>query len=253
MKEAQKAINLVSKQAKYLRPYMHKRYILLCIYIYINIYIYIDILIYIIYIYYIYILNILLYIPDHSICDIECVTLKGDFSNNTDRLIKEQTLIRKLKTHGLSHDLEFLTPYTYFHKWYTSPSTHTPLTFDLHLRTVATLTALNNVPLLTGLSQVTHLSLHPHSLDIWLTYGNSGHSYFTLQRSFVDFSWRRTSDEDRRCGLKFWTLYIFYWIKVFLKLLFAASFSVLYIYYIVICKYWSCLFNIISFSKISAK
>ena len=29
--------------------------------------------------------------------------------------------------------------------------------------------------------------------------------------------WRGATDEDRRCGRKFWTLYIFYWIKVFLK------------------------------------
>ena len=41
---------------------------------------------------------------------------------------------------------------------------------------------------------------------------------------------RRTTDEDCRCGRKFLTLYIFYWIKVFLKLPFAVSFSVLYIY-----------------------
>ena len=34
-------------------------------------------------------------IPGHSICDIECVILKGDFSNNADRLIEEQNLIRK--------------------------------------------------------------------------------------------------------------------------------------------------------------
>ena len=31
-----------------------------------------------------------------------------------------------------------------------SPITHTPLTFDLHLRTVATLTALNSVLMLKG-------------------------------------------------------------------------------------------------------
>ena len=44
--------------------------------------------------------------------------LKGDFSNNADRLIQEQTLIRKFKTdtHGLNIDLDFLAPYTYFHK-----------------------------------------------------------------------------------------------------------------------------------------
>ena len=76
-----------------------------------------------------------------------------------------------------------------------------------------------------------HLSLHPHTLDVWLTYENSGHSYFALQRLFVDFSWRRSTVEDCRCGRKFWTLYIFYWIKLFLKLPFAISFSV-FIFYI---------------------
>ena len=37
---------------------------------------------------------------------------------------------------------------------------------------------------------------------------------------------------------KFWTLYIFYWIKVFLKLPFAVSFSILFItiQYVVFCK-----------------
>ena len=39
----------------------------------------------------------------------------------------------------------------------------------------------------------------------------------------------RATDEDRRCGRKFWKLYIFYWIKVILKLLFAVSFSDLFI------------------------
>ena len=94
--------------------------------------------------------------PDHSICEPECVILKGDFSNNTDRLIEELTLIRKLKTdtHGLFQDLDFLTPCTYFHKSHTSPYTHTPLTFDLHLLTVATLASLNNVPLLTSVDVV---------------------------------------------------------------------------------------------------
>ena len=64
---------------------------------------------------------------------IECVILKGDFSD-TDRLIAEQTLIRKLLTGTQDHnqDSDFLTPYTYFHKWYTSPFNHTPLTLDLH-------------------------------------------------------------------------------------------------------------------------
>ena len=43
---------------------------------------------------------------------------EGEFSNSTDRLIEEQTVICKLKTdtHGLNKDLDFLTPYTYFHK-----------------------------------------------------------------------------------------------------------------------------------------
>ena len=64
---------------------------------------------------------------------IECVISKGDFSN-TDRLIGEQTLIRKLITGTQDHnqDSDFLTPYTYFHKWIASPSNHTPLTLDLH-------------------------------------------------------------------------------------------------------------------------
>ena len=67
------------------------------------------------------------------------------------------------------------------------------------------------------LSQATHLSLHPHYLDAWLTYGNSGHSNITIQRSFVDFSRRRATDEDRRCGRKFWTIFIFYWSNCFLN------------------------------------
>ena len=40
---------------------------------------------------------------------------------------------------------------------------------------------------------------------------------------------RRATDEDCRCGGKFWTMYVFYWIYVFLKLPFAVSFSVLLI------------------------
>ena len=56
--------------------------------------------------------------PGLTICDLECAILKGDFSNNAHRLIEEQTLIRKFKndTHGLNQDLDFLAPYTYFHK-----------------------------------------------------------------------------------------------------------------------------------------
>ena len=152
--------------------------------------------------------------PGHSICDLKCVILKGDFSNNADRLIEEQTLIRRLKTdtHGLIHDIDFHAPYTYFHKWYIPPSNYTPLTLDLHLRTVATHTSFNNVPLLTG-TFTSDVPLPPTTLiDAWLTHVNSGHSYFSSQRSFVDLSWRRATDEDCRCGRKFWTLYIFYWI-----------------------------------------
>ena len=44
----------------------------------------------------------------------------------------------------------------------------------------------------------------------------------------VFISGTTSTDEDCRCGRKFWTLYIFYWIKVFLKLPFAVSFSVLF-------------------------
>ena len=68
--------------------------------------------------------------PDHSICDLECVILKGDFSNNTDRLIEEQTLIQKWKTD-------------------TGPKPRLRLSYTIHI-----------------LPQVIHLSIHPHSLDI---------------------------------------------------------------------------------------
>ena len=56
--------------------------------------------------------------PDHIISYLECVMLKGDFSNSIDRLIEEQILIHKLKNHihGYDQDLDFLAPYTYFHK-----------------------------------------------------------------------------------------------------------------------------------------
>ena len=39
----------------------------------------------------------------------------------------------------------------------------------------------------------------------------------------------RATDEDCRCGRQFRTLYIFHWIKVFLKLPFAISICVLFI------------------------
>ena len=105
---------------------------------------------------------------DHSSFDLDCVISNGDISNETGRLIDEQTLIRKVKTdtHGLNQDLDFPTPYKYFHKWYTSPSTHTHLTVDLHLRTH---TALNNVLLLTGTLTI-DAPLPPPTLPWRLTY-----------------------------------------------------------------------------------
>ena len=114
---------------------------------------------------------------DHSIFDLECAILKGHFANSTDRLIEEQTLISKLKTDsdGLSHDLDFVTPYC--HNWYTSFSINSPMT-------------------------------------VWQIRAYIGHSYFTQQRSFVNFIWHRTTDDDRRSGRQLWTLYKFYWIKV---------------------------------------
>ena len=42
----------------------------------------------------------------------------------------------------------------YFHKWRTSLSTLTPLTLDLHMGTVATITSPNNVYLMTSLDVV---------------------------------------------------------------------------------------------------
>ena len=52
--------------------------------------------------------------PGHSICDLKCVMLTGDFSNNADRFREEQTLIRKLKTdtHGIHQDIDYLAPHT---------------------------------------------------------------------------------------------------------------------------------------------
>ena len=106
-----------------------------------------------------------------NLCDLECVILKRDISNSTDRLIEEQTLIRKLKTdkHSLTKDLYFLTLYIYFHMRYASPSTHTTLMFDLLLRTVVTLTSLNNIPLLTG-TFTSDSPLPPPTLPWHLTY-----------------------------------------------------------------------------------
>ena len=56
--------------------------------------------------------------PDHSLKNLRCVILRGDFKTTADRLICEQTLIHKLKTHskGDNQDLSFLSPYSYFHQ-----------------------------------------------------------------------------------------------------------------------------------------
>ena len=70
--------------------------------------------------------------PDHSISDLGSLILKRDVSNSTDRLIEEQTLIRKLKndTLGLNQDLDFLTLYFYTILYYafTSDTPLPPLT-----------------------------------------------------------------------------------------------------------------------------
>ena len=56
--------------------------------------------------------------PDHLLKNLRCVILRGDFKTTADRLICEQTLIHKLKTHskGVNQDLSFLSPYSYFNK-----------------------------------------------------------------------------------------------------------------------------------------
>ena len=53
-------------------------------------------------------------LPDHSLKNLRCVIQRGDFKTTADRLIYEQTLIHKFKTH--SKDLPFLSPYIYFHQ-----------------------------------------------------------------------------------------------------------------------------------------
>ena len=57
-------------------------------------------------------------LPDHSLKNLRCVILRGDFKTTADRLICEQTLIHKFKTHskGVNQDLLFLSPYSYFHQ-----------------------------------------------------------------------------------------------------------------------------------------
>ena len=56
--------------------------------------------------------------PDNSLINLRCVFLRGDFKTTADRLICEQTLIHKLKTHskGANQDLSFLSPNSYFHQ-----------------------------------------------------------------------------------------------------------------------------------------
>ena len=89
----------------------------------------------------------------NSISDLKCAILKRYFYNSTDRLKEEKTLIRQFKT-----------------------DTHRP---EPRLTPSYTIHAL---------SQMIHLSLNPHSLDVHLSHAYSGHSYFTQQRSFVNFS-----------------------------------------------------------------
>ena len=63
-------------------------------------------------------------LPDHSLKNLRCVILRGEFKTTADRLICEQTLIHKFKTHskGVIQDLSFLSlhsiaaPYSYFHQ-----------------------------------------------------------------------------------------------------------------------------------------
>ena len=57
-------------------------------------------------------------LPDHSLKNLRCFILRGDFKTTADRIICEQTLIHKFKTHskGVNQDLSFLSPYSYFHQ-----------------------------------------------------------------------------------------------------------------------------------------
>ena len=52
-------------------------------------------------------------LPYHSLKNLRCVILRRDFKTTADRLICEQTLIHKFKTHskGVNKDLSFLSPY----------------------------------------------------------------------------------------------------------------------------------------------
>ena len=57
-------------------------------------------------------------LPDQSHKNLRCVILRGDIKTTADRLICEQTLIHKLKTHskGVNQDLSFQSPDSYFHQ-----------------------------------------------------------------------------------------------------------------------------------------
>ena len=55
--------------------------------------------------------------PGHSLINLRCVILRGDFKTTAYRFICEQTLIHRLKTRskGINQDLSFLSTYSYFH------------------------------------------------------------------------------------------------------------------------------------------
>ena len=63
---------------------------------------------------------------NHSLKNLRCVILRGDFKTTADRLICEQTLIHILKAHskGVCQDLSFLSPQSYIHQ-YCRPLTST--------------------------------------------------------------------------------------------------------------------------------
>ena len=54
---------------------------------------------------------------DHSHKNLRCIILRGDIKTTANRLIYEQTFIRKLEAHWkcVDQDLSFLSPYRYFH------------------------------------------------------------------------------------------------------------------------------------------
>ena len=66
-------------------------------------------------------------------------------------------------------------------------------------------------------------------------------SDFALQRLFVYFSWRGSNDEDCRYFRKFWTLYIFYCINVFLN--FPLLFHLVFYIHIYIVFYSFCIWE----------